>query len=288
MHSRLFSLRHSFISRICGQTVVIFGTHTPDWTRALHPRAPVWNKVHGVRRVVHDETSSGNILSYKAPRQRCIIIPLLETHAMRCPRNCRTALPTPQAISILGDKLSFARFAITHKLEHFIPVYFEGSREVTYPCVIKRTNLNGSVGVQLVNSSEERVYIEQQHPWRNEPCVLQEFIAAEREYTAHLFVKGGTVLWSTAYAYEAPPLGQGAVHRQLCPASFNSDDIRVIQQFLLPLSYTGPCNVDYTFRKDGRIAIFEINPRIGGSLLRDEHVDDLATMLQHIIDHATL
>jgi carbamoylphosphate synthase large subunit len=244
--------------------------------------------LRGLRQVVHDDTASGDIRSYGASRQRCVVIPLLENHAMRCPRNCRTALPTLEAISTLGDKLSFARFANTHTLEHFIPTHFRNSTEATYPCVIKRTNLNASVGVRIVNSLEELLDIEQRPPWRDKPYVLQEFIEAHREYTAHLFVKRGEILWSAAYAYEAPPLRNLTAERQLRPSILEDRDRHIIEQFLRPFLYTGPCNVDYTLRNDGRIAIFEINPRLGGSLMRDDRIEDLATMLQHIIDHATL
>ena len=54
---------------------------------------------------------------------------------------------------------------------------------------------------------------------------------------------------------------------------------------LAPLNYRGPCVIDYKLA-DGRVQIFEINPRLGGTLLLDAHARLLREALAHILSPA--
>lgn len=59
-----------------------------------------------------------------------------------------------------------------------------------------------------------------------------------------------------------------------------------IVQLLGPLAYSGPCNVDYKIPTPDRIAIFEINPRFGGSLMIDVNLPKLQEALRCIVEEA--
>jgi carbamoylphosphate synthase large subunit len=74
---------------------------------------------------------------------------------------------------------------------------------------------------------------------------------------------------------------------RITPHVASPDDIASFERLLLPLGYDGPATVDYRRRPDGRLAVFEINPRFGGSLMRPAHEDDLVMSLRTVLDNAT-
>ena len=64
----------------------------------------------------------------------------------------------------------------------------------------------------------------------------------------------------------------------------------VVTQFekaLAPLSYNGPCNLVCKFAANGTVRIFEINPRLGGSLMLPQYKDQLQQALTCIVANAT-
>ena len=63
--------------------------------------------------------------------------------------------------------------------------------------------------------------------------------------------------------------------------------IRQIEAILLPLAFSGPCNVYYKLSSDGRVQIFEINPRLGGTLMLPAQAEHLRAAMACIIEHAT-
>jgi carbamoylphosphate synthase large subunit len=54
---------------------------------------------------------------------------------------------------------------------------------------------------------------------------------------------------------------------------------------MLKAKYSGPCNIDYSYQSSD-LKIFEINPRLGGSLMKTENVKLLAQALTAIIKAA--
>jgi carbamoylphosphate synthase large subunit len=66
-----------------------------------------------------------------------------------------------------------------------------------------------------------------------------------------------------------------------------SDEIRAqFERLLSPLDYSGPCNFDYKRSDSGEMAVFEINPRFGGTLMKPENIAHLQQALSCIIQNA--
>ena len=60
----------------------------------------------------------------------------------------------------------------------------------------------------------------------------------------------------------------------------------VLEQFdtvLAPLGYRDPCVIDYKIAGEGRVQIFEINPRLGGTLLLKSNAGLLREALGHML-----
>ena len=60
-----------------------------------------------------------------------------------------------------------------------------------------------------------------------------------------------------------------------------------IEEVLRPLAFSGPCNIDYKLTADGRVQIFEVNPRLGGTLMLSSQAEHLRAALACIVAHAT-
>jgi hypothetical protein len=63
-------------------------------------------------------------------------------------------------------------------------------------------------------------------------------------------------------------------------------ELFALQQFIAPVGYSGPLNVDLRRRASGEIAVLEINPRLGGSLFKDFAQADLTDVLGAIAHYA--
>jgi len=55
---------------------------------------------------------------------------------------------------------------------------------------------------------------------------------------------------------------------------------------LAPLPYSGLCCVNYKLLRNGDISIFEINPRLGGSLMNPRNREFLRQAMAHIVHNA--
>jgi predicted ATP-grasp superfamily ATP-dependent carboligase len=270
--------------------VVIYGEHSPDWMAALGPGAPVWSRMGHVTDVVvvpdHPVARIATRLRWNA---RTVIIPLMETHTRHRPRRHASLVPDDRALRILSDKAAFADYLSHIGRSNLAPRTFANHADATYPCVLKRIDLNGGHGVVVVHSREALAARLNDDMWRGRPFVLQSFVAGGPEYVAHCVARNGRVLWHRAYAYEVDPRAAirtpgntGASH----PVALAPHHLAQIESLLLPLAYSGPCNIDYKLSDAGDIVVFEINPRLGGSLMQPDKIDDLHGALSCIIREA--
>lgn len=251
---------------------------------ALQPGATVWAQVPGVEEVFHADTIDAE-LPAPAANLRTVIIPLLEDHIASCPTAYKSLTPSKQALLILGNKAEFAAYARANGLAHLCPETYANPDTAVYPCMIKRVDLNCGVGVRLVHSKNELRACQEQEPWRGHSHLLQAYVGGDRQSATHCICKDGRIVWHCAYVYE--PADSNTVcnrgrriHRTTEPASRLAE----FESFLAPLSYSGPCNVDYKISADDdRTMIMEINPRFGGSLMRPDNLSDLVAALSWIL-----
>lgn len=95
-------------------------------------------------------------------------------------------------------------------------------------------------------------------------------------------------MWSCTYQLSIdPPAAIQRPSNTMARRKFEAsiDTLRTLQSLVAPLKYDGPINFDYKLIKDG-LRIIEINPRLGGSLIIPENVDDLAGALGAICHHS--
>lgn len=266
--------------------VVIYGLHSEDWMTALGPGSEAWRAVPGVYEVLQvAEGQAGSIP--RETRHRTVVIPLMEPHIASCPAGYSRLIPTNQMLRTLQDKGAFAAYARSSGLVALCPETYAGPGQAVYPCVLKRLDLNNCDGVRLVTSEEQCRECLEQEPWRGHAYLLQEYVASDDDRCTHCVCVDGQIVWHCSYVYSPAPKNiqeryAQTLQRVTEPASRVAD----FQALLAPLRYSGPCNIDYRIRANGRVTVLEINPRLGGSLMRPANRDDLKSALATILKHA--
>lgn len=271
-----------------GVGVVIHGHHSPDWMAALGPSAPVWGLLPGVTRVSLAAEDPAACLKADAEAGLVsVVIPLMEPHIRALGPGGPALCPPPEVLELLSDKLLFDLHA-HRSLGKEMAAHYAAADEVRYPCVVKCAGLNGGQGVTIAQTAEDLAAAMAQPAWRGMAKTIQAHVPGRREDVTHAVCRDGAVLWHATYRYEMPPgmaiRGPGT-HLSLRRRKTSRKVLGFIRRLASDLLYDGPLNLDYRLA-DGRLQVFEVNPRLGGSLMMPEHLDDLAGALGAIINGA--
>ncbi len=266
-----------------GRRVVLYGMPYGDWNATVSNRA-LWMKLPGVGRVLRRPASPFG----SGARADDVVIAMKTPHLRRRPGG-RSLEPTERAVAILEDKARFAAYMADSGFAEYCPRTYRDRRDATFPCMLKRTDLSASLGVAIVQSSDHLDDLLRTRTFAGHPYVLQAAVPGNVEYATYCVCQDGRVLWSCSFATDiggpvAIKREDNALRRQ---ATATPDAVlRQIETVLQPLAFSGPCNVDYKLAADGRMQIFEINPRLGGTLMLPAQSEQLQAALGCIIEHA--
>jgi biotin carboxylase len=190
----------------------------------------------------------------------------------------------------LGNKALFAAYLLTNSFAAYLPILYGSEEAVQYPCVVKSLEFDGGSGIELVCDRSTLNQIIQNKEAHAEPFIVQAFISGEQEFVTHAILREGQILWHQTFCYY---LGQEPVirtatmtntletNRVLTPLSF----LRVFTQIAQDINLSGPINIDYKM-VENHPYLFELNPRLGGSLMRTENTDLLSAALSVIVTQA--
>lgn len=269
--------------------VVIYGRHSLDWMGALDPKAKVWGNIGVVAEVLLASHAADLVCLPQQPHVKTVLIPLMEQHALNCPPGYYTLMPSADNLLRFGVKNNFADYIQKIGLSHLCPDRYKSLDTICFPCVVKRVNMCAGIGVALVRSKSELARLAQEKLWHNQSVVIQEALLEGDEFVTHLVVKNGRILWHTSFAYklqENEYIRSPSNVADVCRAFAEPHVLKAFETCLMPSNYSGPCNVDYKLSDQGVLKILEINPRLGGSLLRPDTADLLSEALACIINNA--
>lgn len=268
--------------------VVIYGRHPPSWLAALGPEAPVWRGMVGVESVELVRTSFALLLAGHRGGRQSIVMPLRERNIRKCPRLYWGLLPTRRAVRIFGDKARFAAYAVAQGLAEHLPEIYREPAAASFPCVVKRVDLDGGNGIAVARSAAELRGLLAAAPWRGHRVVLQALVDGD-DHVTHCLCRKGRIVWHRTYRYELKP-GTVVQTRDTALAAIEvaeqPETLAMFERFLLPLGYDGPANFDTRRGADGVVKVLEINPRLGGSLMRPEKAGDLGELLAALVASA--
>jgi carbamoylphosphate synthase large subunit len=195
------------------------------------------------------------------------VLPLRENAIAACPRGLGL-YPSPDAVAILRDKRRFADYVAAHGLTHLCPVNYTHVADIVLPCIVKHAYEHERAMVvrepAALDMLEGALPEDGALPQR---FAFQEFIPGTTEYTTHAIVRHGRAVWTRSFTFEKEGDARvGVEFRTMAPFDPPRAVLDAIECLLRPLDYSGPCNMDYTLRPSGEVAVFEINPRFGGTL----------------------
>lgn len=258
---------------------------------ALQPNALVWQQLPNVKSVklVSSEKKTPRISNMRA--SKTVIIPLMESHLYEMPANFTSLTSQPELVSLMADKLLLTENLIANGFTRYVPKTWTNPADSVFPCILKRRDLNGGQGIRVLRSVRDVQESLTELELQGMQYLFQELVSANEEYVCHLVVSKGEILFSNYFQYVMP--SPELVRRRGGQISFSNIgsilDYKVSSVFeniMKHLDYSGPCNIDFKLI-NGIPQIFEINPRLGGSLMVPENLSTLTQILRIIIRHAS-
>ncbi len=269
--------------------VVVFGAFADNWLdRLSEPRA--WRACPAVGEVVLWPDDPARPCPEPLPADiRTLVIPLSEDNIVNRPRSLAALAPDDRAVATLRNKACFAAYVEAEGLGDLCPATYATRGQVAFPCIVKYVTAAFGFGSRILRSDRELDDFLRSEPWDGGRFVVQQVVEGPLEYSTHCVCKAGRPLWSATFAFETEDgqeIRRGVDFRSMTAVACPSGAGTAIERLLLPLGYDGPCSVDYTLRPDGAIAVFEINPRFGGTLMLEENLPQLQQALACIVDNA--
>jgi predicted ATP-grasp superfamily ATP-dependent carboligase len=200
-----------------------------------------------------------------------LIIPLsLKDMKMLSQSNINCSYLSPNnynKIDMLDNKFLFNEFMIKNELEKYIPETYivknnaiNYNKIIRYPAIVKQSYGVGGNNIHILYSEKDLI------PFDTE-FIIQEYIIDEIEYIGNFIVNNGKITYSKflKLVYN----DKFFIHKSLINEfEFVEIDIEIFEIIFNKLNYTGIACSDFKI-KDNVIKIFEINPRFGGTFIRN-------------------
>ena len=265
--------------------LIVVGEPFADWVPVL-TASETWQDLPSVVEVVVvlDDLAVRSLPRPKIPGSRTVVLPLREEAISSCPPSLGL-YPDARAVETLCDKRRFAEYMTENGLLDLCPTNYSRPQDIRLPCIVKRTR--GLHRTRVVHTSVELDALLANEALDPDHFALQEFIPGDADYTTHAIVKNGRLLWSSTLRFVKDGETRfGLEFKTMEPFPSPPSVLEAAERILCPLDYSGPCNVDYTIRESGQAAVFEINPRFGGSMFLPQNRLLLKQALTCLIENA--
>ena len=188
-------------------------------------------------------------------------------------------------LEMLEDKKKFADYVANFNLGRYVPtIYSKSSNRNSDQLVIIKPRLSCySYGVYKKKLRELK-------DAEFDDNAVQEYIKERKEYAAYFVSFFGKV--RIAFAYVGDYGDKEYIKCEGCSYDEtpkirvdlmeNRELINKIEKFLLPCVFTGTCCFDFKI-KDGELKVFEINPRLGGSLKLESNRGDFVMIVKEMM-----
>jgi glutathione synthase/RimK-type ligase-like ATP-grasp enzyme len=178
----------------------------------------------------------------------------------------RALFPPRRAAGLCQNKLRLNRFLATSEFAWIAPPLLEaGAAEP--PFILKRQIGAGGRQVHLVATDDD--FLRLSREMADPDFFAQAYVPGEREFATHVLMCGGRPAFHLDVAYEMgarPYVKTGGFKGKTYACSRDAGRLALFVSLLTRLGFTdGTCCIDYKIH-DGRVQLFEINPRFGASL----------------------
>lgn len=198
-----------------------------------------------------------------------LVVPLLLEHVrwvrergVELPGNL-IPIPTLDAIELCDDKRAFNDRLSELGFGGMVPAMGSGLR---FPYVVKKRRDHGSNHVRLVRDAADAS--SSAHLTDDPDYFCQAYVRGAREYATHAIVRDGRIQCSLTVEYAYPTdtpikLVDAVDYHRLCRCPYLDD----FETVLRAIGFEGLCCINYKV-DEGGVRLLEVNPRLGGSLLR--------------------
>lgn len=186
----------------------------------------------------------------------------------------------------LLSKKRFFEFLKKRNLLHLAPRIYSNScnRDSDQLVVVKHQFMSASQGVckKKLRDVED---------WEFNDYIVQEYIHGQEEYDAVFVFNKGNVVSAFAYLCGFKEKEYIKFKDDIKIASYkkvilDNTIVKKIEEIMRPFCFTGTCCFDFKL-VNGELRIFEINPRIDGSLTSLWNKNDLADVIRDLITNFT-
>jgi predicted ATP-grasp superfamily ATP-dependent carboligase len=208
------------------------------------------------------------------------ILPLLEESMLELhENNIYAMMPKWDIVCLFQNKQLFNNYVNNNNLVRYIPITYTEPSNSKELVIVKPPCGGNSCGVYLNMLNKVETNIWYTH-------VIQEYVHGDKEYAGYFAVNKGKIIHSFAYSrYYGNRIyikGDSQDNTTQTKIEIDRKYLDIFEHFFTPVKFTGTCCVDFKI-DDGNLKIFEINPRIGGSLSYPENIKDAATIITELI-----
>ena len=268
--------------------VVLYGNSYEHWKTALSHTSSIWDELPYVETVVIVENFEFPLKQIANKYSETVLIPLKEPAILDHPQGYLTLVPSKEVVNLASYKDTFYNFLADHNFKEYFPKPLDAP-DFTTPFILKRLHGEGGFGIFLVWNEERYKEVLTQPSLKNEPYILEEYIEGDDEYIFYAVCKQGEILW------HASLIGQPPTDSRVQKGSFaNASEVEITKEvynvfkgIFKALNYDGPANFNYKL-KNNKPVIFEMNPRIGGTLMDPKFKHLLVNCLKTITLNAYL
>jgi carbamoylphosphate synthase large subunit len=277
--------------------ILVLRTEFSDWAQAMDRAAAR----SGGRIVVRDPADADTTIAYMKRHNLTALAPTtypqMKAIAASYGKFVRQGIKVVgcadhQLVETFDDKARFVRFMSDHGLEDLLPeVYVVGSRDgveelapIAYPCIAKLGVTFGGVGATVHLDPRSPVNLAKFKP--GESFLVQRFIPGGTEFGGHFYLESGDIKRCVYYEGRRDPnihIQRGRMPQNAYTRHDTIPEHDTFADLFARIDYTGFACVDFKV-ENGAPRIFEINPRLGGTLIHD--AEDLPRFLLAPLDDA--
>lgn len=192
--------------------------------------------------------------------------------------------PSNQHFKLLDSKTLFTKYFIENNLSKYLPcTYLINQNNVSFkyetpqfPLIIKpEIGICGSnIFICENNHDLHKILLKYKGNY-----VLQKYVENEIEYVGHFIVFNGSILASLFFEnYNTNRFvkTKNMTNIQICNLEFEQ-----FKEIFMTLKYTGCACINFKYTKEtNQLYIFEINPRLGGSIFTKNQIINLLSQLK--------
>jgi carbamoylphosphate synthase large subunit len=271
--------------------VVIYGKGLwPSWREALGTDSPFWKGFSSIEKVIEVDTLDFPLQEVFKNYKKSVLIPLSVDDNLNHPKGCLTLVSSKETINTFNNKDLFYNFLEDNNLKEYFPKTVDSASPILeFPFIMKRLDLYGGVGVALIWDQERYEWALNNHRFKGQRYIVQEYIEGEVEYVTQVMCKDGDILWNATFESAVPQDSKVTMGAFKDPKLVNMDleVIKVFRKIFKLANYSGPANVNFKIR-NGKPVIFESNPRFGGSMFLPETRLYLKQSIMTLLNNAYL